>query len=398
MVGKGDCEMDEWPAPRASPRWVRPAGLLVVGTSALALGLLAVGPRHWYQGDTWPDFLVMFAASALVVASVVDVAARDSDGLWSWRQLRSRSAGLCALALILLVVMSVIDPVATGVWPEGDSAQGFSMFTFVGSLGVAITAAIRTPRDLGVTQPGWDSLSGAELARGRVRIALRRFPLLSRESYVDVDRSGATLVIPRVFGGRRRWFIPLDEMGVVWPAHGNAIDKVLLNGTSDGEWVTRNEFRVPYMATTSSLLPPNLILLFTVPQPVLPIRWSAGRDLDLSWRQTRKQPGVRVDGVGLRAVDPEAARQALTGQGVRPVFDANAFVAQYREVVRDPREVRGIVARRRRSALLLACCGFAMFALFIAYNLTDDSRYVLGMAAAVVLSWVLEWTHRRRTP
>lgn len=390
--------MNEWPPAQTSPRWARPAGLPAVGLGALALGLFAVGRGHLYQGDTWPDFLVMFAASALVVAGVVDLAARDGDGVWSWRQLRSRSAGLCALAFVLLVVMSVIDPVKTGIWPEGDSAQGFSIFTFVGSLGVAVVAAVRAPRDLGVTPPTWDHLSGGELVRRPLRIALRRFRLLSRESYVEVDRSGATLVIPRVFGRRGRWFIPLDVIGVVLPAQGAAIDKGVLHGTTHGEWVTREQFHVPYMATTSPMASPNLVLLFTVPQRVLPIRWFAGRDLDLSWRRTRGQEGVRVDGVALRTVDPEAARLALLGHGARVVTDPNAFVEQHREVVRDPAEVRRIVVRRRWSALLLGCAGVAAFGLFIAFKVTDDYRYAIGMAATVLLSWVLEWTQRNRTP
>lgn len=270
------------------------------------------------------------------------------------------------------------------------------MFTFVESLGVAIAAALCAPADLGVTQLGWDSLSGGELVQPRVRIALRRFRLLSRASYVDVDRSGATLVIPRVFGRRGRWFIPLDVIGVVVPDHGAAIEKVVLRGTTNGEWVTRTEFHVPYMATTSPVTAPNLVLLFTVPQRVLPISFFAGRDLDLSWRQTRGQDGVRVDGVALRAVDPEAARLALLGHGARLVADPDAFVEQYREVVRDPAEVRHIVVRRRWSALLLGCFGVVTFALFLAFKVTEDYRYAIGMAATVFLSWVLEWTRRRR--
>lgn len=269
---------------------------------------------------------------------------------------------------------------------------------YLDSAGVAIAAAVYAPRDLGVTQPTWDYRYGGELAQGRLRIALRRFRLLSRESYIDVDRSGATLVIPRVFGRRGRWFIPLEVIGVVVPTQGAAIDKGGASRSMDGEWVTRSEFRVPYMATTSPLASPNLVLLFTVPQPVLPIRWFAGHDLDLSGRQTRKHDGVRVDGVELRAVDPEAGRLALLGHGARPVTDPNAFVEQHREVVRDPAEVRRIVVRRRWSALLLGCCGVAAFALFVAFKVTDDYRYAIGMAATVFLSWVLERTQRNRTP
>ena len=390
--------MNEWPPVRVSPRWVRPAGLLGFGLGALALGLFAVGRGHLYRGDTWPDYLVMLAASAFVIAAVVDGAARDGEGVWSWRQLRRPSAWFCFLALILLVVMSMIDPVQPGVWPEGDSAQGFSIFTFLGSLGVAIAAGIYSPWDLGVTQPAWEYLASGDHAQGRLRIALRRYRFLSRKSYVEVDRSGATLVVPRIFGGQGRWFIPLDVIGVVLPAQRAAIDNEVLHGSADGDWVTREEFRVPYMATTSPMAPPNLVLLFTVPQPVPPIRWFAGRDLNLSWRQIREQAGVTLDGVELRAVDPEAARLALLGHGARPVADPDAFVQQYRDVVRDPAQVRGIVVRRRRLALLLGFCGVATFALVIAANVTDDGRYVMGIVAVLILSWVLEWTQRNRTP
>lgn len=388
--------MDEWPPRRVPPRWVRPLGLLVLGAGGFALGLFAVGRGQLYRGDTWPDYLVMLTASVLVLAAVLDWAGRDGDGVWSWRKLRGPSVLFCGLALILLVVLSVIDPLKPGVWPEGDSAQGFSIFTFLGSLVVAIAAGVYAPRGAGVTELAGGALAGGERVQERVRIALRRFRLLSRESYLDVDGTGATLVVPRIFGGQNHWFIPIEVIGVVLPAWGAALDSDVLGGSRGGEWVTRHEFRVPYLSTTSPQASPNLVLLFTVAQPMPPIRRLTGRDLGLSWRETRGQAVVTVDGVELRAVDPEAAKRALLARQARRIADPDAFVRQYREIVFDPAEVRVIVARRRRRALLLGCFGVATLGLFVAFKVTDDWRYGIGMVGVLILSWLLERTQRSR--
>jgi hypothetical protein len=88
----------------------------------------------------------MLAASVIIMSAVVDVAARDAQGAWSWSTLRGRALAGCGLAFVLLIVLSVIVPVETGVWAVGDSAQGFSMFTSVESVAVALTAAVKARR------------------------------------------------------------------------------------------------------------------------------------------------------------------------------------------------------------------------------------------------------------
>lgn len=386
--------MNEGPLLPVSARRNRPVGLFLVGVGAFALGLFAVGPGHLYRGDTWPDYLAMLAASVCILAAVVEWAGRDRAGSWSWLKLRGPSFLACGLAFVLLVVLSAIVPVEPGVWPEGDSAQGFSMFAFLGSLAVAIAATVKAPRSVGVTQLAGDSSLQGMRSPGAVRIALRRYPFLSRESYVDVDGTGASLVVPRVFGGGRRWFIPIGAIGVVVPDQDAAADDEPAS-SGDGEWVTRHEFRVPYLSTTSPFAPPNLTLLFTVPQRIPPIRWFAGRDLDISPRATRNEAGFTVDGVEVRAVDPETAEQALLARGAQGVTDPDSFVQRHRDVVRDREEVRAVVGRARRSFLLTAFSGIATLALFIAFKTTDDDRYGIGLVAVLFVSSLVERVTRR---
>lgn len=386
--------MDESPLlPVSQPR-TRPAALLVGGVGVLALGLYAVGPGRLYQGDTGPDYLAMLAASILVLTGFVEGAARDRAGAWSWRRLRGPSFVACGLALVLLVVVSAMLPDEAGAWPVGESAQGFLVFTFVGTLAVAIAAAAKASGGAGVTQLTGDPAVGGLHSAGAARIALRRYRLLSREAYVDVDAAGVTVVVPRVFGGGRSWFIPIEMVGVVLP------DQEGIDGgpdpAGDDEWVTEQEFRVPFLSMTSPLAGPNLTMLFTVPQRIPPIPWFAARDLGISSSATRKEPGVMVDGVQLRVVDPEAATQALLAHGAQGIADPGEFVQQHRDVVRDPDQVRAAVADERRLTFVTVVSGVAAVALFIAVMVTDDDRYGVALVAVLVVSWVLEWVLRRR--
>jgi hypothetical protein len=123
---------------------------------------------------------------------------------------------------------------------------------------------------------------------------------------VDVDRTGATLVIPRVIGGGRAWFIPMEAIGVVLPGP-NAEVHAGQRRADDEDWVTREDFRTPYLSTTSPLADANLTLLFTVPQRIPPIGWFVGRGLDISPLATRRAVGLMVDGVELRVEDLDFA-------------------------------------------------------------------------------------------
>ncbi|NUR17261.1 MAG: hypothetical protein HOQ13_13255 [Dermatophilaceae bacterium] len=375
---------------------VSPFALFVAGVLVLLFGLYAVGSGRIYSGDTWPDFLTIFAASLLVARALLVVAARGADGEWSWRTLRPRAFVGCALAFILLLVMSVVVPAETGVWPVGDSAHGFSLFLFVESVVVAVTCAVKAPGRAGVTSLSGHPVAGARNEPPAARIALRRWRLFSRDTYVDVDRTGVTLVVPRVFGGRRGWFVPMGAVGVLLePAVPDAGWEDAEVDEDAEEWVTREEFRTPYLSTTSPWAPPNLVLFFTLPQPLPPIRWSARRDLDISVFEGRSAEGFLVDGVELRAVDPGAAREVLLANGAQGIDDPEAFVKRHRDVVRDPEQVRAAVARSRREGLLFGITGVASVALFVAFHVTDDDRYGLAFFAVLGLGLLLEWLSRR---
>ncbi len=382
--------MDDGPVLPVTPNQAGAFGLFVAGVVVLAFGLYAVGSGHVYSGDTWPDFLTMFTASVLVARALVVAAARGGDGEWSWRRLRPRALAGCALAFVLLVVLSVVVPVETGVWPVGDSAHGFSMFLFAESVVVAVACAVKAPGRAGVT-PLSGHLAADARHRSGVRIHLRRWRLISRDAHVDVDATGVTLVVPRVFGGRRTWFVPMSTVGVL-------LEPALVDGGwEDGEeWVTRDAFRTPYLSTTSPWADPNLVLLFTVPQPIPPIRWTAARDLDISPFATRRAEGFVVDGVELRAVDPRAAREALLANGALGIEDPHAFVERHRDVVRDPEQVRSAVARTRRKAVLFGLAGAATLILSVASLATGDDRFGVSLFVMLGLGFVLEWVSRRR--
>lgn len=388
--------MKDGPVVPVSPRQVSAIGLLLGGGFVFALGLFAVGPGHLYRGDTWPDYLTILAASLIVFAGLVALAARDAAGAWSWRRLRRRAFIGCGVSFVLLIVMSAIVPVEAGVWAVGDSAQGFSMFAFLESVGVAIVAAVKTPRRR--ADPFFTGDPAAAYGMGgfgTTRIPLRRYRFLSRESYVDVHPTGVTLAVPRVFGGTQQWFVPMSAVAVVLPEPlGTTGDEP--DPAEDEPWVTREEFRTPYLSTTSPYAGPNLTLLFTVRQRIPPIRWFAGRDLDISALATRSEAGYLVDGVELRVVDPDFARRALLARGAQGVSDEDAFVQRHRDVVRDPEQVRAVTADARRSFILMVVSGVATVGFFILFQVTDDDRYVIGLGAVLVLGWLLEWVSARR--
>jgi hypothetical protein len=390
--------VDDGPAFPFSPRQAAAVVLLLVGLGVFAVGLFAVGPGRFYLGDTWPDFLVILAASLLIVTPIVDLAARDALGTWSWRTLRRRSVVGLGLAFVLLFVLSASVPAETGISPVGDSAQGLSMYTFAESLLVTLVAVVKSPRGRGVTPLAWDAFTArADAAGPRSRIELRRWPLVSRDSYVEVDRVGATFVIPRLFGGRRAWFVPMSTIGVELP--GPSGPNRSPDPLADEEWVTREEFRVPYLSTTSAFAPPNLTLLFTVSHRIAPIRRFADADLGLSGSATRSAEGVMVDGVELRVVDPEAARQALIASGAQAVTDRDAFVKHHRDVLHDPEKVRAITSAARWWPVQAVVSLVLMVGLLIAFKVTDDGRYGLGLAAVFGVSALIDrWMRRRLEP
>ncbi|MGV1028507.1 MAG: hypothetical protein ACOYBU_08335, partial [Dermatophilaceae bacterium] len=176
---------------------------------------------------------------------------------------------------------------------------------------------------------------GVVRTAGTDRILLRHYRVFPREPSIDVDDAGLRVWLPRIFG-RKPWLVPTSVVGVVDPSawdedadlepDENADlepddgwdDKDEVDPLADPfgpEWMTAHRFVVPFLATTSMWAAPNLALLFTVPQRDPPLRWLVAGQLGLSVRASRREPGIRMDGVELRAVDPIAAVQTCSRTG-----------------------------------------------------------------------------------
>lgn len=88
---------------------------------------------------------------------------------------------------------------------------------------------------------------------------------------------------------------------------------------------------IPYLPTRDSTVPrhvdtgpPNLLLVFAVPVRLPPLRLLATQShslLPFGYISTRAKAGVTVDGVFLRAVNPETALETLAAAGVEVTAD-----------------------------------------------------------------------------
>lgn len=156
----------------------------------------------------------------------------------------------------------------------------------------------------------------------------------------------------------------------------------------EAAWITAQDFFVPFLATTSTHVSPNLVLLFTIPQRIPALRWMAGQ-LDLPVRKSRREPGVRVDGVALRAVDPDAAAQTLLARGVIRISDDDEFILAHRETVHDPEVVRRTVTYQERAQGWSLGLGLATLAFAFGAEVFDDHRWAIPAGLALVSSFLV---------
>jgi hypothetical protein len=181
----------------------------------------------------------------------------------------------------------------------------------------------------------------------RVRVVLRHYLMFSRTPFVDVSSSGVRLHLPSFFGGQRDMTVAMDELAVV-----DAMVEVAPPDDSPAVYVT--PLRLPYLATTTSNVSANVVLLFATPQRLPRLRWGGSMTSGLG-RAGRSVDGVLVDGVRLRAQEPRAAIDAIAGAGAARVGDADAWLRTHRETTRDPAAVAEVhsIGRRNRVSYAL---------------------------------------------
>ncbi len=215
-------------------------------------------------------------------------------------------------------------------------------------------------------------------------LRLKTYRLSPRKSTVWVDSNSAALYLPTYFG-RRRWAVPLGELGVLdltveqWDA--GEEDVLFASG-----------LLVPYFFTTGPATTPTTALLFKQPQRVPPIRalaaWAPNTDVPVGVLESRSGHGADLDGVLLRFEEPAEARDVLVGWGAEPVVDELAWLKRHRRTVEDPderaklrRRDRNITWLGRSSTLLIA---LALLAGFVSGD--DPSLVADGAILALVIS------------
>jgi hypothetical protein len=136
------------------------------------------------------------------------------------------------------------------------------------------------------------------------RVVLRHYRLFARTPYLDVSSTHVVLHLPSFFGGKRNMVVPIREVAVVDP-------NMTADPTEKSPVVYVTALRVPYLATTTSNMPANVILLFATQQRIPPLRWGGAMTSGLGRRASRSPQGVLVDGVKLRAVRAQSAIDAV---------------------------------------------------------------------------------------
>ncbi len=370
----------------------------------LGFGLYAVGPGDLYTGSTWPDYLVIGGAALLSVTGFVAWAVRAADGGWSWVLLRNRATVGCVTALAAALVATWLRPPRdSSVFAVADSFLGYLQLLVAGLLCVAAAGAVFSMMSLSPNEGA--SVDQAAVVRryGVDRILLRHYRVFPREPAVDVDEAGLTIRVPAIFGPARPWRIPMAVVGVFDPELADddedwsETDAEEQTDEPPGpDWMTADEFVVPFLPTTSVMASPNLLLLFTVPQRIPPLRWAVMGQLGLSVRASRRDPGVRVDGVQLRAVDPVAAVQTLLAHGAGRIPDPDEFIQQHRQIVVDPAHVAREFALQRRVSRWSAPLGVIAFLCFPAWLFWHDDRLVVvAVLASAVAALLPRWLRRR---
>ncbi|MFP5308230.1 MAG: hypothetical protein ACLGIR_01460 [Actinomycetes bacterium] len=226
-------------------------------------------------------------------------------------------------------------------------------------------------------------------------VPLRSYRLAPRRSRIELDGATAHLRLPGWFG-RRVWSVPIRTAAVI-----DLTDDADGSVLSD-EVVFARRLRIPYLWTTGPATAPTIALLFAEPQRIPPLRWmlafASGVDLPVGIRASRSAAGATLDGVLLRAVDPEAAVASLVAGGAERVTEAGgvAWLAARRQLRTDPAEVAALeeavaaLEGRGRIAAVTLWVGLGLWAATAVLDTLLDGRAPGGaLGAGLALGLVL---------
>lgn len=174
------------------------------------------------------------------------------------------------------------------------------------------------------------------------RFALRHYRLFSRTPFVEIDGQHLKLRLPGILGGKRLWCLSARDVGVVIDAEDESAGDAV-------EWAFESPISVPYAATSSNNARPNVQLLFVTPQRIPALRLFGAQTIGLPYWESRRDNGVRVDGLDLRAERPEELSRALIAAGAEEVRRPELWLRQHRAVTTDPELVTVARANDRRN-------------------------------------------------
>lgn len=239
-----------------------------------------------------------------------------------------------------------------------------------------------------MTQPSINAMGDAM----SVRVPLRHYRFFSRQPYIELDGPVIRLRLPGIFGARKVWNLNAADVAVVDTEPSNSDD------TGD-DWVFEEPVNIPYAATTTSNVNPNLELLFKTPQRIPSLRFFGAQNIELSYLQSRSAAGIQIDGLDLRAKDPKAAVETLTGGGLERVDRTGAWLRRHRLVTQDPALIHVAEANDRRQRWVGALVMVAVIVVIGLRFLVGDNPSnwdFAAMAMAMLLIFGLPMWARRR--
>lgn len=185
-------------------------------------------------------------------------------------------------------------------------------------------------------------------------IPLQIYRISPRKARIELQDDAVGLFLPSYFG-RRRFEIPISGLTVC---------DLTSPLTSDlpTEDVFMHDISIPYLFTTGPLTMPTLLLLFSSPLRVPPLRMltaiAPNTELPFGWKESRSKRGAFVDGVLLRAPNTSQAACQLIEVGAHKIDDPSRWLHENRERIVDPVEPQWVVADiRRRNRLVRGTLG-----------------------------------------
>ena len=175
-------------------------------------------------------------------------------------------------------------------------------------------------------------------------IPLKSYRIAPRKPWLRIDVDAVVMRMPSWFGGRT-FSVPLASTGVV------DLDLVQESPEVEGT-VYAEPVVIPYVYTTGPATLPNLGLVFAEPVPLPKLRWLVASQVsgDVPKRSARdgRPAGRYVDGLLLRAVDPQTAIELLAASGAERVTAPEAWLDARRARIEDPEVVAEMEAKDRR--------------------------------------------------